>query len=124
MTLWYRFLDKGIGNKGTSVTIKKVLCDQLLFAPSSTALVLFILGVMRTGGVEEAKNALKRDYVDVLLANYKVWPCVQLCNFYFTPLEYQVLVVQTIALFWNSYLSWKTQRHPYFDEYLFQSIYT
>lgn len=112
LTVWYRILDKRIGNKGTTVTIKKVALDQLLFAPVLNAVLLPTLALFRTGNVEKAKDALKRDYRDVLLANYKLWPLVQLCNFYFTPLQYQVLVVQMVALLWNTYLSWKTQRHP------------
>lgn len=111
--MWYRFLDKRIGNKGTTVAIKKVTCDQLLFAPTLNAVLLPTLAFLRTGSMENAKDALKRDYRDVLLANYKLWPMVQLCNFYFTPLQYQVLVVQMVALLWNTYLSWKTQKQEY-----------
>lgn len=56
------------------------------------------------------KNDLKHKYTDILLTNYKIWPAVQLVNFYFVPLQGQVVLVQCVAILWNAYLSYKTQQ--------------
>lgn len=93
--------------------IKKVACDQLLFAPNFLAIFLVTLGTVQGENYETVVCKLKRDYADVVIANYKLWPWVQLVNFYAVPLQYQVLLVQTVAIFWNSYLSWKTQQAEY-----------
>lgn len=107
--MWYRVLDKYVGNKGTTVAVKKVVLDQFVFAPAFVSVVLATLGGIQTRNLEQSIDRVKRDYKDVLIANYSLWPWVQLANFYFVPLHYQVLLVQSVALFWNTYLSWKTQ---------------
>lgn len=110
MRAWYGVLDKYVvGDKGTIVTLKKVALDQLCFAPIFIPIMLTTLGVVQTLDIQESLKRTKRDYVDVLITNYKLWPCVQLGNFYFVPLQYQVLVANIVALIWNTYISWKTQ---------------
>lgn len=44
-------------------------------------------------------------FVPTLINNYKLWPAVQLLNFHFIPLNYRTLVVNCVALGWNTYLS-------------------
>ncbi|XP_033331782.1 mitochondrial inner membrane protein MPV17 isoform X1 [Megalopta genalis] len=105
---WYGILDRYIGSKGGIIVLKKVCCDQLLFAPTFIFVLLSVIGILQGNDVEHLKAKLQNEYSDILRNNYKVWPMVQLCNFYFVPLQYQVLVVQSIALLWNTYISYKT----------------
>ncbi|XP_060518867.1 protein Mpv17 [Cylas formicarius] len=110
LAIWYRLLARYIGQaKSSKVTLQKVACDQCIFAP--TFLVFFISGINFIQGKDAThiKNELALKYKDILLTNYQIWPAVQLINFYLVPLNYQVLLVQSVAIFWNTYLSWKTQ---------------
>lgn len=110
LTLWYRLLAKRIGMKGGKVTLVKVVADQVFFAPICIMSLLTTLAALQGLSIEEIINRVKRDIKDVLIANYKLWPAVQVLNFYLIPLNYQVLVVQCVALVWNTYISWKTQK--------------
>ncbi len=38
---------------------------------------------------------------DTLIANWAIWPMVQLVNFRFVPLNYRLLFVNTLAIGWN-----------------------
>ncbi|XP_012221087.1 protein Mpv17 [Linepithema humile] len=105
---WYGILDKYIGSKGYSVAIKKVACDQLLYAPTFIAVLLVVIGICQGKDIEGLKIKMINEYNDILTNNYKLWPMVQLVNFSLVPLHYQTLVVQSIALFWNSYISYRT----------------
>ncbi|KAM3966876.1 mitochondrial inner membrane protein Mpv17-like isoform 1-T3 [Aphomia sociella] len=110
LRLWYGILNKYIGSSGKSVVLKKVFVDQLVFAPAFLFFILSAVGTMQGKTWENVRKDINANYFDVLKTNYYIWPLVQIINFYYVPLQYQVLLVQTVALFWNTYLSWKTNR--------------
>ena len=41
---------------------------------------------------------LRRDYTDILLTNWKIWPATQLANFYFVPFQHRILVIQPFVI--------------------------
>ena len=107
---WYILLDKIV--KGTcSITIaKKVHIDQLCVAPFVIG-ALFILSDELDGKtLSDIRDRLKTSYIDTLLRNYMLWPWVQGLNFYFVPVQYRVIVVNFVGIFWNTYLSWVLNR--------------
>lgn len=97
-----------MGSEGKVVAVKKVIIDQLMFAPAFIGIFLTTLGTIEGKNMEDIKRDLNSNYLDIMKSNYCVWPWVLLTNFYLVPLQYQVLFVQTVALFWNTYISWKT----------------
>lgn len=111
MTVWYRFLFKAV-TKGTNkaILLKKITLDQLLFAPISTFAFITTVNVLEGKNWTTIKNELNCKYTNILVTGYGIWPIVQLVNFYAVPLKHQVLVVQIVAVFWNTYLCWKTQQ--------------
>ncbi|XP_072376952.1 mitochondrial inner membrane protein Mpv17 [Diabrotica undecimpunctata] len=110
ITVWYRYLSRKLGDKGKFVALKKVAADQLLFVPPFQIALISTINTIQGRNLEFTKEQLKLKYTDILIANYKLWPAVQIVNFYLVPLNYQVLLVQCVALFWNAYVSWKTQQ--------------
>ncbi|XP_044752191.1 protein Mpv17-like [Coccinella septempunctata] len=107
-SVWFSVLDRYIKGRPAERAIKKVICDQFIFAPCFLAVFLMLLETMKRRSITEARKAVGVYYFDILKVNYAVWPFVQLCNFYLIPVNYQTLFVQCIALGWNIYISYKS----------------
>ncbi|XP_053565426.1 protein Mpv17 [Bombina bombina] len=107
---WYKILDRLIPGSTKSVALKKMLLDQGGFAPCFLGCFLMIAGALNGLSYDDNVSKLKRDYKDALIANYYIWPAVQIANFYFIPLYHRLAVVQCVAIVWNSYLSWKANK--------------
>ena len=55
--------------------------------------------------VHKAWEHTKKVYIPTYIADWVVWPPLQLVNFTFVPVRYQVLYVNVCNLLWNTFLS-------------------
>lgn len=88
---------------------KRLAMDQILFAPFGLALFTGAMGAMERQSVEGVKAKFGEMYTPALLANWQIWPLVQLVNFRYMPLKYRVPFVSTIGILWNIGLSMLSQ---------------
>ncbi|XGW31622.1 hypothetical protein V3C99_010073 [Haemonchus contortus] len=105
---WFKVLEKVNGNPKLD-PLKRVAIDQIAFAPVFNAIILFNLRLLEGVGIENSWKRMKEDWWTIYSTSLKIWPVVQLMNFYLIPLNMRVIVVQLVAFFWNTYLSYKTQ---------------
>nr|XP_034370445.1 protein Mpv17 isoform X2 [Arvicanthis niloticus] len=96
---WYKVLDHLIPGTTKVDAVKKMLLDQGGFAPCFLGCFLPLVGILNGMSAQDNWAKLKR-----------LWPAVQLANFYLVPLHYRLAVVQCVAVVWNSYLSWKAHQ--------------
>lgn len=107
---WYEFLStKIIGNNFTSA-IKRVACDQILFAPLMIA-AFFAFTLFMEGKTNKIQDKLRLDLLPTLLANFTVWIPAQLINFSVIQPQLRVLWANMIGFFWSVYLSKASFKH-------------
>ncbi|XP_073830916.1 mitochondrial inner membrane protein MPV17 [Musca autumnalis] len=103
---WYGLLDRQIrGKQGVSRALKKMVVDQAIMAPSLNLVIASLLGLINNEKPHDIAERLKVQYPDIMKTNYMIWPAVQILNFGLIPLRYQVVFVQTVAVFWNCFVS-------------------
>lgn len=104
---WYKVLEKKLPGSTPTTVLKKLALDQICFAPPFVLVILTSVCFANGMNVQDVVQKLQNSYVDIMLNNLKVWPCVQLCNFYLVPPHLRMTTVQFTSLLWNIYLSWK-----------------
>merc|ERR1712029_904772 len=105
---WYLVLEKIVKLQGTRGALTKMVLDQGLFAPSFLCVFVTAASTLQGLPLSEIRKSLETNYIDIVTTNWKIWPATQLANFYFVPFKHRLLVVNIVALFWNTYLAYKT----------------
>jgi protein Mpv17 len=95
-----------------------MLVDQLIFCPIFTAVFFAYNGYLEGGCLDAVAYKFRNAYMPTLLANYKLWPFVQLLNFYLIPLPFRAPFVNLVALGWSAYMSVLNAKHSLHDKTL------
>lgn len=113
---WYRVMEvffkegKRGGSKPSRLTpFFKMLADQLLASPLFTLFYLVFTGFVDSKPSSEILPFVRATFVDIQLKSYRIWPVVQMVNFYIVPLNLRVLVVNGASMMWNAYM--RVYRH-------------
>ncbi|PIA16467.1 hypothetical protein COEREDRAFT_42576 [Coemansia reversa NRRL 1564] len=85
---------------------KRVAADQCIYAPLGIAGFFIAMNFMEGRDWTSAKARLREYYRPTLIANYAVWPAVQVINFGFVPPIYRVPFSSVVSIFWNTFISW------------------
>lgn len=110
---YYQFLDGAIPpteEPWTATTGIKVVIDQFIQAPIFTVLIFSFLGFLEGKSAASIKQQLDDDYVDTMLANWKLWLPATVVNIAFVPPILRVLYLNCVFFFWSIFLSLKLNK--------------
>jgi len=106
---WYtNFLPRLTQSKDPSkikMTLKKTFLDQTVNSGLADSTFLYFMTRLNGGDHDDAIEKHKKDFLRIFIMDQKVWIIVQLFNFYYIPIRYQIFVVSIISVFWSAYLS-------------------
>lgn len=98
---WFGLLNRTI--VGTRfVVVRKVLIDQLFFAPFFITSIMVGTGALEGKSVERIKQIWKDKFQQSMVTNWLVWPLAQTINFGLVPRIYQTFFSNVVALGWNT----------------------
>ena len=107
LSFHYGTILQWISTKTTPLAIlTKVAFDQTFFAIFFLYYIFMAMPLIEGKNLEEAKEGVKEKLWPSLITNWKIWPAVQFLNFYLVPVKFHLLVVNSVAVFWNAYISW------------------
>lgn len=88
----------------------KVALDGIIFGPLDLLVFFTYMGFSTGKSVDQVKEDVKRDFLPALMLEGGIWPIVQVANFRFIPVKYQLLYVNFFCLLDSSFLSWLEQQ--------------
>lgn len=112
----YEYLDRIIRvrlqlqPKSMKFVTTKVAADGLIFGPLDLLIFFSYMGLASGRSISQVKEDVKRDFLPALIVGGTVWPIVQVANFRFVPVRYQLLYVNLFCLLDSSFLSWIEQQ--------------
>ncbi|XP_022755044.1 protein Mpv17-like isoform X1 [Durio zibethinus] len=113
---WYEGLDRFIKlrlqlrPKSARFVATKVAMDGLIFGPFDLLVFFTYMGFSNGKSVDQVKEDVKRDFLPALILEGAVWPIVQVANFRYVPVRYQLLYVNIFCLLDSAFLSWIDQQ--------------
>ncbi|KAL3747475.1 protein sym-1 [Eucalyptus grandis] len=113
---WYDGLDKFIRlrlqfpPKSAKFVAAKVAMDGIIFGPFDLFVFFSYMGFAAGKNVAQVKEDVKRDFLPALILEGGVWPLVQIANFRYVPVRYQLLYVNMFCLLDSAFLSWLEQQ--------------
>ena len=102
---WYAKVMKLVPGSGVAVTVKRVLLDQVGFAPLFIPTMFMSSKALEGHSPSSAFRDLKASFAEIYKNNLFLWPAAMAINFSLVPPQFQVLFSNAVGLFWNSYLS-------------------
>lgn len=88
----------------------KVAIDGFIFGPLDLLIFFTYMGFAAGKSVPQIKEDVKRDFLPAFVLEGGIWPIVQVVNFRFVPVRYQLLYVNFFCLLDSSFLSWLEQQ--------------
>lgn len=103
--IWYGLLPKVIPVPGFPGVLLRLAADQLIFTPLGVV-CLFIALCTFEGRQQEIEAKLRKDWLPLVVANWKVWVPFQLINFGFIPPQLQVAATSLMGVAWSIFISY------------------
>ncbi|KAM7276560.1 hypothetical protein ACFE04_018426 [Oxalis oulophora] len=88
----------------------KVALDGFLYGPLDLLVFFTFMGFSLGKSAPQVKEEVKRDFVPALILEGGAWPIVQVVNFRFVPVRYQLLYANLFCLLDSAFLSWLEQQ--------------
>lgn len=109
---WVNKLDSLVSKNQSDIKrgFKKMCLNQFIFSPPFNMTIAYLVPFLNGIKHDQIIEQLSESYYPILRNNFVLWAPAQMINFTYIPVQHQVLYTQSVALLWNTYLSWIINR--------------
>lgn len=110
LTTWLRILSyifRNWNQKQLKTVIAKVFVHETVWDSFFVASYMYLLGILDKRPSSEVAEMVKKQFWPALIAQYKVWPFVQILNFWVIPFKLQVGFNNVVGVFMNALVTYR-----------------
>jgi len=111
---WYNVLEKmyaiiakaaNIQSSAVELVVKLIL-DSTIFSSVTITGYFAVRSILEGTGLKGVSNKLKTRFVSTLFGAWRFWPLANAVNFWCVPMQFRVLYMNVLSLFWTGWLSY------------------
>lgn len=105
---WYKIL---FGNlvtfkNPTLALLGQIFLDAIVFSPVTVSGYFALRSILEGSGWKGVREKLSTRLFTTVLGAWKFWPAANLVNFSIVPMEFRVLYMNVLSVFWSGYLTY------------------
>lgn len=111
---WYIILEKMYAviakaaniNKPAIGLVIKLILDSIIFSSVTITGYFTLRSILEGTGLKGAKEKVSTRFLTTLFGAWKFWPMANAVNFWFVPMQFRVLYMNVLSLFWTGWLTY------------------
>lgn len=106
---WYKILFGHLTVRMKDPVLKlmaQIVLDAIIFSPVTVSGYFTVRSVLEGSGWRGVKDKLSTRLFSTVLGAWKFWPAANVINFSLVPLQFRVLYMNVLSVFWSGYLTY------------------
>lgn len=111
---WYIILEKIYEEIAKTANIQtpaiglfvRLMLDALIFSSVTITGYFTIRSMLEGSGMAGAKKKIETRFFTTLFGAWRFWPIANAVNFWFVPMQFRVLYMNILSLFWTGWLTY------------------
>jgi protein Mpv17 len=102
---WYRVLDRIVPGRTKADIAKKVLAEQILWAPFILPAQLVYVRAVQGGDAKSIVDAVQSSFWSAYLSDWMTWPPANAIAFSVVPIQVRPVFIGCVQICWQGYMS-------------------
>ena len=107
---WYNYLNRLVPGTTVIAVIKRVVWDEFVFAPLYLPVFLASLWAVEGSPLNTIPRMVYQEVPSILMAEWIMWIPTMAITFRYIPVKFQVLVINSVGIFWYTFLSYTAKK--------------
>lgn len=106
---WYNYLSKAVPGTTVLAVAKRVFWDEFVFSPVFLPMFVSCIWIVEGSPLHKIPTMVYEEVPSILVAEWALWVPTMAFSFRYIPVKFQVLVINSVGIFWYAFLSYSAK---------------